>query len=235
MSESKRKRLEELLSEMRSIIYELGDDNEQESGEVFKPGDKVRLKDEFKRHSGDFGPTTDGERGLIGVHGNDVLEIEKIADCGEKAYFKHEKNPWCPVFWLEKVEVLDADGAEIRVGDTVYSPMHGNVRCTVIGIDFETDGFLVEVENEIGHRFRLIADDLAHTQPDTWGRLEEDAKKSSYEYWGCEGIMCGKCPEVLKKGRAMPKKRYGTETCVEAKCIDILHRAKVLADLERFE
>lgn len=222
-------RLAEPLSEAASIVEEMEEGGEKSGEETFKPGDKVRLKEEFRRHAGHYGDTPDGLRGLCGVHGNDVLEIEKIADCGGKAYFKHEANPWCPVFWLEKVEILDADGVEIRVGDTVYSPMHENVRCTVTGIDFETDGFFVYVENEIGHRFRLIADDLTHTQPDTWERLEEDARKLTIDYWGCRGLTCDQCPADF------PRDRNNAESCSTAMKIDIIRRAKAIAYRERCE
>lgn len=66
---------------------------------------------------------------------------------------------------IVKPKVLDADGVEIRVGDTVYAPQYCYVRCTVMEIDFETYGYLVEVENEGGHKFRQTPDVFTHRAP----------------------------------------------------------------------
>ena len=66
---------------------------------------------------------------------------------------------------IVKPKVLDADGVEIRVGDTVYAPQYCDVRCTVMEIDFETDGYLVEVENEGGKKFRETPDVFTHRAP----------------------------------------------------------------------
>ena len=62
-------------------------------------------------------------------------------------------------------KVLDADGVEIRVGDTVYAIRYGHVKCTVLAVEFMTDGCLVEVENGIGHKFRQTPEDFTHRAP----------------------------------------------------------------------
>lgn len=252
MNEGIKGRLAELLSEAASIVEEMEDCGEMVAAQKIKPGDKVRLKDEFKRHAGDFGPTTDGERGLIGVHGNDVLEISSID--GTIARFEHKTEPWCPVSWLEKVEeeaeeepeIIAADGLPIKVGDELWFVDDGCYEKTgvsrrakqpfrVVRIDYGGVRANSSDETDGDHTWWIRPECLTHTQPDTWERLEEDAKKRSFEYWGCEDIMCDECPEVVKKGRAMPKERYGTEKCSEAMCIEIFHRAKAIADRERCE
>ena len=73
--------------------------------------------------------------------------------------------------------VLAADGEPLEVGQTVYAKNYGYVKCTVLAIEWVVDGYLVEVENEGGHKFRQTPDEFTHEQPDTWERLEEEARQ----------------------------------------------------------
>lgn len=68
-------------------------------------------------------------------------------------------------------KVLDADGMEIKVGDTVYEPngqsgivaaVHPSTRC----VDLRQDGC---------DAFCMDANRLTHARPDSWERLEENA------------------------------------------------------------
>lgn len=68
-------------------------------------------------------------------------------------------------------KVLDADGVEIKVGDTVYEPngqsgivtaVHPSTRC----VDLRQDGC---------DSYAMDTKRLTHTRPDSWERLEEDA------------------------------------------------------------
>lgn len=68
-------------------------------------------------------------------------------------------------------KVLDADGVEIKVGDTVYEPngqsgivtaVHPSSRC----VDLRQDGC---------DSYAMDTKRLTHTRPDSWERLEEDA------------------------------------------------------------
>lgn len=61
--------------------------------------------------------------------------------------------------------VLAADGEPLEVGQTVYAMHYGYVKCTVLAIEWVVDGYLVEVENEGGHKFRQTPDEFTHQRP----------------------------------------------------------------------
>lgn len=106
--------------------------------------------------------------------------------------------------------VLDADGVEIKVGDTVW---------TLDGLE----GVVTKVENgaayiayESDYAQREEADNLTHTRPDSWERLEEDAEKNPFDY----------CKDV----------GHRLDTCENSeayKARDIVRRAKKLVGVER--
>lgn len=62
-------------------------------------------------------------------------------------------------------KVLAADGEPLEVGQTVYAPHYGYAKCTVLAIEWVVDGYLVEVENEGGHKFRQTPDEFTHQRP----------------------------------------------------------------------
>jgi hypothetical protein len=111
-------------------------------------------------------------------------------------------------------KVLDADGVEIKVDDTVWLK----------------DGteLLVEEVNRYGARcfdgeIRRTLDpkSLTHTQPDSWERLERDADNGPCGYFGFQGKKCTGCPAF---GIGKP--------CTSAVCTDIVRRAKAIAEKE---
>lgn len=61
---------------------------------------------------------------------------------------------------------------------------------------------------------------LTHTRPDSWERLEEDAKKGNCEYLGRSQSSCDGC--YLN----------GKSACDEYVRIDLVRRAKALAEKE---
>ena len=66
---------------------------------------------------------------------------------------------------------------------------------------------------------------LTHTKPeiDTWERLEEDAEKDPCDYFGFDGEeTCGKCPASGKN-------------CEQTMALDLVRRARALAERERGE
>lgn len=392
MSEGIKDRLAKLLSEAASIVEEMEDCGEMVAAQKIKPGDKVRLKDEFKCHTGYSGLTKDGACGLCGVHGDDVLKISSVVEDGTKARFEHEARPWCPVSWIEKVEETFGRGDKVRIkdefkeyagkgvgesgcrcglrgvssdddleiraisddgtiahfthtadpwcpvswlekvdvgaeetlnpGDKVRlkpefrknagkSVIYDDLPCglrgvgenevltvvTTIGANahftkhfawcpvswlenvydveelpeaFAADGLPIKkgdelwfvddgcyekngVEGSVKQPFRVVrigngivgangADEnddiyywsikpehLTHAQPDTWERLEDDARKRDIDYWGCRGLTCDQCPADF------PRDRHNTESCFTAVKIDIILRAKAIADRERGE
>lgn len=116
-------------------------------------------------------------------------------------------------------KVLDADGVEIKVGDTVW----------------HEDGseWLVEEMNRYGvrcfdggKRRTFIPAFLTHTRPDSWERLEEDACNSICEYFGKGVSECDGCP-----ANAIAANSDEFECCERAVKLDLIRRAKALAGI----
>lgn len=115
--------------------------------------------------------------------------------------------------------VLDADGVEIEVGDTVYEPngqsgivtaVHPSSRC----VDLRQDGC---------DAYAMDAKRLTHTRSDSWEWLEEDASKEPCFYFGFEDKLCS-------DGAGCPANKLGN--CSKFKAADIVRRAKALAGVE---
>lgn len=77
-------------------------------------------------------------------------------------------------------KVLDADGVEIKVGDTVWfrslSTGDRMRKATVTGFgEHSLDGPLATLKDEAGKTLHIDPKKITHVQPDSWKRLEEDA------------------------------------------------------------
>lgn len=123
--------------------------------------------------------------------------------------------------------VLDSDGVEIKVGDTVWdiNDPHG-YEMTVDRIELDALGHVRTLcEKPSPSSLSIHPNRLTHTRPDSWERLEEDAEKESCQYFGRSGYglsACGGCPAD------------GTD-CEATMCLDIVRRAKALAGIEAAE
>ena len=190
-----------------------------------------------------------------------------------------------PKMYTHRAPVLDADGAEIRVGDTVYDVEDG---CELVVTKVTSDAVFVAFEDveadkydasQLTHRAPVLASDgrplregehvyhvetgtelvvkelpkpgeyqavvvfalptspashltsfdpdrLTHERPDSWERLEEDAKKDTCAYFGVDGggYGCSECPVKQWK-----------ESCDEVKSSDLVRRCRALAERERGE
>ena len=107
-------------------------------------------------------------------------------------------------------KVLDADGAPIEVGDTVYCDddpesltvdSFGGAGCVFVTLAKSHNGMLYTIEPS----------HLSHERPDSWERIEEDAELAPRDY--------------LKKRGMNPEK---TER-IASMMADIVRRAKALA------
>lgn len=110
--------------------------------------------------------------------------------------------------------VLDADGVEIKVGDTVWSSMYGGNEFTVSRFAKNCKGETLVMVEEMGSGLPPLT--VAHTSPDSWERLEEDAEKNPFDY----------CKDV----------GHRLDTCENSeayKARNIVRRAKKLAGVER--
>lgn len=121
-----------------------------------------------------FGDEVDGLRG--GIDNIDLYErttnlydvdVNLIMSFGERL-----KRP--------APKVLDADGVEIKVGDTVWyrslCTMGSMRKATVIGFDENSlGGKLATLKDEAGKTWYIDPKKITHVQPDSRERLEEDA------------------------------------------------------------
>ena len=100
-----------------------------------------------------------------------------------------------PVIKRPVQSVLDADGVEIKVGDTVWHHS-GFAHGVVTSIDVGSLMGTVRYVNG-GVEFRDAAKDLTHARPDSWERLEEDA-----EFNDETGIVGGNL-DIVRRAKAL--------------------------------
>ena len=127
-------------------------------------------------------------------------------------------------------KVLDADGVEIKVGDTVWHEDGSELH--VIGFGDVQDGeTMLAVEYAAGPtkwgEVRCLS--VTHTRPDSWEQLEEDAVKVVCEYAGAVpdefgDYDCDTCRLFDARGNLI---------CEQLMARDIVRRAKKLAGVER--
>ena len=106
----------------------------------------------------------------------------------------------------KKPEVLDADGAPIKVGDTVYC----NGEDKPLMVSHIVDSTKVALIADRVSYFMANPSRLSHECPDSWERLEEDANLGCRDY--CE--------------------KHRLEECDYNMRVHILARAKKLAGIE---
>ena len=127
--------------------------------------------------------------------------------------------------------VLDADGVEIRAGDTVWfrslSTGDRMRKATVTGFgEYSLDGPLATLKDEAGGTWHIDPKKITHARPDSWERLEEDAAKHPCVYAeGVKGGKFSKCSEC-PWGNECDGSRAG-----EMMARDVIRRAKALAGI----
>ena len=110
-------------------------------------------------------------------------------------------------------EVLDADGVEIKVGDTVWDD--DGVEMTVMSLVGELPGHVTTHSDNPPAMHSISPKRLTHTRPDSWERLEEDAGEDPFRY--CKTV--GKRLDTFDNAEVF-------------KSADIVRRAKKLAEVE---
>ena len=238
----------------------------------FESGEPVRIGDQFAEHGGC----------------ENVVDSVEVGDC----WFKiHGFDGAAPRYnkrasvKRHAPKVLDADGVEIREGDTLWHVETGE-QCKVVevdsrsvSVDFRADGDGTKytgsvlpvnlthrapvpaadggplregetVWHEDGTKLRVLGFlndavdivkvervsgptnwcecqnlSLTHERPDSWERLEEDAKKLTCDYFGHDGgETCETCPGY------MDSTPQGGRGCRYAQMADLVRRAKKLAE-----
>lgn len=99
-------------------------------------------------------------------------------------------------------KVLDADGVEIKAGDTVWCrnlcTKDFTSKATVVGFyEHRQDVQLVTLRDEMGWTCHIDPKKITHVQPDSWERLEEDA-----EFNDETGIVGGNL-DIVRRAKAL--------------------------------
>ena len=162
-------------------------------------GDPVMVGDAYIDGSGDCNI-------IVAVRICDVC-VDLVGEDGFLTGFKPGERVKRPA-----PEVLDADGVEIKVGDTVWHHS-GFAHGVVTSIDAGSLMGTVCYVNG-GVEFRDAAKDLTHARPDSWERLEEDAGEDPFRY--CKTV--GKRLDTFDNAEVF-------------KSADIVRRAKKLAEV----
>lgn len=124
-------------------------------------------------------------------------------------------------------DVLDADGVPIEVGDTVYCDDDPE---QLIVDSFDDPGCVYHTlaKSPNGILYTIEPSRLSHECPDSWEKLEEDAKKTVCDFAlaprGEDGYAtCDGC------------RFYESKSCSQEMKLEILKRAKKLAGIEELE
>ena len=93
--------------------------------------------------------------------------------------------------------VFDADGVEIKVGDSMYVANGGDGPYIVCDIDENIDRIELFWHENRNEKLFIAANRLTHTRPDSWERLEEDA-----EFNDETGIVGGNL-DIVRRAKAL--------------------------------
>lgn len=174
---------------------------------LFDDGEPAQFGDRFVNDKGNDSTLsslnyTKGDHDYVSENGGKRHEVTSRLKCPEP-------------------QVLDADGVPIVVGDTVWNVFDDQKR-TVIGFR----GGKAHVESGPGIEFFEAGHELTHREPDSQERIDRDAMKGEYEYWGCNGVECTRCPSLVDGKK--PNQRYGILWCGCAMRLDLLRRQREL-------
>ena len=212
------KQIHELKNEVYGLRKQVPSDKERKILDMwprFEDGEPVWLGDAFVDDQG-------GERRV--TH---VAISESSVSIADSMLLGADRTSG-EVFKRPESKVVDADGVEIHMGDTVYELETGEEYKVERVFSGTTDPDFPDhtircnkVADPITHAFR--PDQLTHTRRDSWERLEEDTMKGSCAYFGFADKPCS-------DGDGCPANKPGD--CAKFKAVDIVRRAKALAGVE---
>ena len=118
-------------------------------------------------------------------------------------------------------KVLDADGVPIEVGDTVYCDGEDEP----LMVSHITDSIKVTLIDSHASYYTVNPSLLSHERPDSWEKLEKDARKTACAYAPAprneDGLTtCDGC------------RFQKSESCSNEMTLDVVERAKKLAGIE---
>ena len=183
-----------------------------EDGELVKMGDEVEYKGETMRV---YLATFDAAGWAL------WCSREGIDSRFSGSYGERVKRP--------THKVLDADGVPIEVGDTVWATYNGCKHivmavCSDGSLHPEiltNDGCMVEYEEGLWD----FAKKVTHEQPDSWEKLEEDARKTA-----CNYALAPRDEDGLTTCDGCRFQK--SESCSNEMTLDVVERAKKLAGIE---
>ena len=120
-----------------------------------------------------------------------------------------------------RAPVLAADGMPLRERETVWDIE----TCEELHVTGFNDGYVITDSKTFGDT-PITPSVLTHERPDSWERLEEDAKKLTCEYFG-HSADDGSCEECHAYTSSTPQ---GGRGCRYAQMADLVRRAKALAE-----
>lgn len=130
--------------------------------------------------------------------------------------------------WLHRNYIAiptDKEGKPWAIGDACQ-PSDTDLPGEVIGFTVGKHGrVLVRVATEAYDEI-YAPGALSRIVPDTQERINEDARKSMSDYWGCAGVLCSECPARIDG--ASPPERFGVGGCIKAQSLDLLRRQREL-------
>lgn len=163
-----------------------------------------------------------------------------IADVAERLGFTRFGNDYEPCDLIDSLDRrLMPEGCEwpryesgelVEVGDGISVTVHdedGDFERTMAAdsVSFDGQGVIV---SDPRHVVRLLSGERVRRPepPDSWERIELDAKKETCAYFGVEGggYGCSECPV-----------KQWEESCDEVKSSDLVRRCRALAERERGE
>ena len=180
----------------------------------FEDGNYVQLGDKAVANSGENAGKEFIVRNIYFENGHGKLRSSVSDGC----YWNWKSADTCVKRPAPKV--LDADGVEIKAGDTVW--VDGvSESCEVAKVE----SGIVQVQYDDGDTFECCSSDLTHEQPDSWERLERDAEKSICDYFGSSSSPDSLCEDGCP-GLNSPV------SCGVLMKLDLIRRAKKLAEKE---
>lgn len=126
------------------------------------------------------------------VNGSGTIELEGS-----------EYKGWSSKRFTHTQPAIDADGVLIKIGDTVW--VDGvSESCEVAKVE----NVIVQVQYADGDTFECCSSDLTHKQPDSWERLEEDARQLDIDLGDTTDdyprMSC--CRDLVRRAKALAEK-----------------------------
>ena len=169
-----------------------------EDGELVKVGDEVEYKDETMRV---YLATLDADGWAL------WCSREGIDGRLSGSYGERVKRP--------APEVLGADGVPIEVGDTVYCDDDPE---QLIVESFDDPGcvYITLAKSPNGIFYTIEPSRLSHERPDSWERIEEDAKLAPRDYLERRGMnpekterIASMMADLVRRAKALAKREVG--------------------------